>query len=225
MALQLRKLPWRVPALALLGLVLGANAQFVVRFFWMAQEYVRALLFQPRLGSVGEAVRQSRRVTPNDLDAFGHMNNARYLTNMDFARLVWFLRAGWTEKISRPRLGYFRVIGSSVIKYRRELRPFVEYELETECVHYCSRYFYMLQTFRSPRNRDEIYATALVKYVFLRRDRATGTRERVDPREILRVLGLAGFSEERLQHPPSEVARLIESFGQSERKLPPEASK
>jgi acyl-ACP thioesterase len=34
------------------------------------------------------------RVLPLDLDAFGHMNNGRYLQIMDVARTHWMIRTG-----------------------------------------------------------------------------------------------------------------------------------
>ena len=49
------------------------------------------------------------RVLPHDLDAFGHMNNGRYLQIMDVARVEWMMQTGVAGEIRRqgwaPLLG------------------------------------------------------------------------------------------------------------------------
>ena len=69
------------------------------------------------------------RVWPNDLDANMHVNNGRYLSLADIGRLHWFVRAG-AMRIARKQ-GAFPVIGDAIAKFRRELRCFETFELES----------------------------------------------------------------------------------------------
>ncbi len=72
------------------------------------------------------------RVLPNDLDLQGHMNNGVYLSMMDLGRMDLMVRSGvWRELSAR---GYYPVVASSTITYRRSLDPWESYDLESRIV-------------------------------------------------------------------------------------------
>ena len=85
------------------------------------------------------------RVWPHDLDAFGHMNNGRYLQIMDVARAEWMTRVGVVSCMWRQR--WTAVLGGSVIRFRRSLKPFQRYQVRTRLLSWDRRWWYLEHTF------------------------------------------------------------------------------
>jgi len=69
------------------------------------------------------------RVMPHDLDPSLHMNNGRYLAIMDLGRLDLLVRSGLGKAVWRN--GWTPVANTALVRYRRELRLFDRYRLET----------------------------------------------------------------------------------------------
>ena len=91
------------------------------------------------------------RVWPHDLDAFGHMNNGRYLQIMDVARTEWMVRTGvlsamWENKWSA-------VLGGGVTHYRRSLKLAQKYKVRTQLLHWDEQWFFFEHTFLDDRGR------------------------------------------------------------------------
>ena len=85
------------------------------------------------------------RVWPHDLDLAAHMNNGRYLTLMDLGRLDVLVRSGLWRALVKHK---WTPIASAVsIRYRRELRPFQKFRLETRLATWDSTLVVMEQTF------------------------------------------------------------------------------
>jgi len=86
------------------------------------------------------------RVAWRHVDFNLHMNYAAYLEAMEVGRWDWVARAGqlpgWLYRRLRP------LIGSLDIQYRKELRPFARYELETSVVDFDRRAIVFVQVFR-----------------------------------------------------------------------------
>lgn len=91
------------------------------------------------------------RVWPHDLDAFGHMNNGRYLQIMDVARVRWMARTGVLRAMLRSR--WSGVIGGALTRYRYSLRPFQRYRVRTRLVYWDRRWFYFEHTFLDAHDR------------------------------------------------------------------------
>lgn len=91
------------------------------------------------------------RVLPHDLDAFGHMNNGRYLQIMDVARMEWMLRTHVASAIRKNR--WSPVLGGGVIRYRFSLRLFQEYCVQTRLLGWDHRWFYLEHGFLDKRHR------------------------------------------------------------------------
>jgi acyl-CoA thioesterase FadM len=85
------------------------------------------------------------RVWPHDLDPSLHMNNARYLALMDLGRLDILLRTGLWRVVRRRR--WTPVVNAAVIRFRRELRPFESFRLETRVLAWAEATVIMEQTF------------------------------------------------------------------------------
>lgn len=92
-----------------------------------------------------DASRLTFRVWPHDLDLSLHMNNGRYLTLMDLGRIDIMLRSGlWREVWA----GKWTPIASAItIRFRRELRPFQKFRLETRILCWDKTLVVMEQSF------------------------------------------------------------------------------
>ncbi|GAB7038323.1 MULTISPECIES: acyl-CoA thioesterase [Catenuloplanes] len=69
------------------------------------------------------------RVWPHHLDALIHMNNGTYLTLATFARWEFVIRSGYGDIFRR--LGWYGVIAGQVVRYRRGLRLWQRFAVET----------------------------------------------------------------------------------------------
>ena len=120
-----------------------------------------------RLG-IHDVARATFRVLPTDLDVFRHMNNGVYLSIMDLGRLDLLQRSGLWARFDR--LGFYPVVGSETITFRRSLQPWQRYTLETKIIGYDAKAVYVEQRFVVG---GEIYATGFVRGRFLRRSGGT----------------------------------------------------
>ena len=85
------------------------------------------------------------RVWPNDIDFNFHLNNARYLSVMDYGRVRLLARAGLLKPVLKAR--YAPVVGSIWITYRRSLPLWARYTLTSRLACWDERWFYMEQIF------------------------------------------------------------------------------
>ena len=98
------------------------------------------------------------RVWPNDIDLNLHMNNARYLSWMDYGRTRLLARTRLLEHILRSR--WTPLIGAAWVTYRRSLPLFARFTLGSRLVCWDERWFYMEQTFTG---REGLAAVGWVK--------------------------------------------------------------
>jgi len=88
--------------------------------------------FRPRLKVPGDVSRLQFRVLPNDLDLNMHMTNGRYWTIFDLGRLDLILRTGLARVAMRNK--WAPIAGAGTIQFRRELKPFQRFTLETRLI-------------------------------------------------------------------------------------------
>lgn len=74
------------------------------------------------------------RVWLHDLDAIGHMNNGRYLTLMDLGRTDLMLRSGLLRAAVRHK--WTPIASAVLIRFRREMRLFQPFRLESRIVYW-----------------------------------------------------------------------------------------
>ncbi|XP_061109808.1 protein THEM6-like [Conger conger] len=103
--------------------------------------------FQPPVWDVLEEQCVEGRVLPHDMDHMGHMNNARYLRECDFARFALFTRnrmfkAMWALRCSM-------VLGASTIRYRRSLASAEAFQLRSRLLSWDDKAFFLEQRFVS----------------------------------------------------------------------------
>lgn len=92
--------------------------------------------------------RLQMRVWPNDIDFNLHMNNARYLSMMDFGRMHLLARTRILGHIIRSR--WTPLVGAVWMTYRRSLPLFSRFTLSSRMVCWDERWFYIEQTFTGP---------------------------------------------------------------------------
>jgi YbgC/YbaW family acyl-CoA thioester hydrolase len=124
--------------------------------------------------------RTSFRVYPTDLDILRHVNNGKYFSLMDLARIDMITQGGLTRHLCRR--GWIPVVTAETIQLKRSLTLFQAFEIETRVVGWDDQAFVLEQQF----TRDgKTIATAFVRTRFL--SRGAGA---VTPQEILTLLGL-----------------------------------
>lgn len=87
------------------------------------------------------------RVLPNDLDLNGHVNNGRYFTLADLGRLDFVIRTGAARVAIANRA--IPVIGDAVAKFRKDLKPFQRYDLQTRLLGWDDKWTFVEQRFVS----------------------------------------------------------------------------
>ena len=149
--------------------------------------------WRPKLGMPDGVSRLRFRVWPHDLDPSLHMNNSRYLGIMDLGRLDIIIRSGlWRAAVSH---GWIPMLTAALVRYRRELRLFTPYRLETRILAWDDVAVVMEQVFLfDGGTRDgQVAARALVKGGLYDR----GQRQHVP---IARLMGEIGAQAESPPH-------------------------
>lgn len=126
--------------------------------------FLYALLarFRPAIAPPFGVSRLTFRVWPSDLDTSIHMNNGRYLTLMDFGRLDLLVGMGLIGHVIKR--GWTPILSAAKIRYRRELKLWRSFQLDTRIVWWNETLVVMEQRFVSPGKggREVVNAAALV---------------------------------------------------------------
>ncbi len=125
--------------------------------------YVLCAFRRPRLTMPGGTSVVRFRVWPHDLDTSLHLNNGRYLSMMDLGRLDVMVASGlWRAVLAHKWTPIACYIS---IRYRRELRLFQGFRIETRILFWDAASVVMEQVFRfeGGRHDGQIAARALFK--------------------------------------------------------------
>jgi acyl-CoA thioesterase FadM len=117
------------------------------------------------------------RVWPNDLDVLLHMNNGRYFSILDLARVDLMARSGLWPKLKLA--GWYPVVVHESMTFRRSLKVFDRYSVRTTVIGWDEKHMVMEQAFHL--GEVEV-ALAIVKARFLKR-----TGGSVPTAELLRM--------------------------------------
>ena len=114
---------------------LAACAGFFICFdgFYVLRVGVTVLAsrFLLRRVSPLATVRDYGYCAPTDIDLFFHMNNARYVREMDFGRFAFYTRIG----VNMPR--DIRIMQAAMlVRFRKEVTMFMPFVVETRLVHW-----------------------------------------------------------------------------------------
>jgi acyl-CoA thioesterase FadM len=134
------------------------------------------------------------RVRPTDLDWYGHMNNGRYLTNMDLGRTDLAGRAGLLRAFRRERIQ--PVMAGATIRFRRPLEAFQRYELHSRIMGWDDRWTFFEQRFL--RSDGKLAALAFAKVA------VRGADGLVSPADVAALVGW--------QEPSPELPAEVEAW-------------
>lgn len=118
------------------------------------------------------------RVLPTDLDLLMHVNNGIYFSLMDFGRWDMVFRNGVHDTCSRK--DWYAVVAGETIKFKKSLKLWDKFTLQTRIVGSDEKNFFIHQKFIC---RGELMATGLVKVRFLKK-KGGG----VSPEELLKEM-------------------------------------
>ena len=138
--------------------------------------------------SILDAFPTYHRVLPNDLDLLGHMNNGRYFTITDIARIELLIRAGVWQQMKKRKI--YPVMAGETVQFRRPLQPFQRYSILTRTLGWDDRFIYVEHRFQS---KDAIHALMLVRV------RVIGDGSlRISPQQLLGLIDQEGLEEIRM---------------------------
>ena len=147
----------------------------------------------PNKIDVFDTCRTKFRVYPLDLDLNLHMNNGRYLSIMDLGRFDLMLKAGIFWRLMAR--GYYPVVVSESIRFRKSLGLFDGFELLTIIESWDEKDLFIRQTFL---HKGQVIATGYIKGRFRQR----GRKGSVTTAELFELTGKS-FNGPRL----SDLAR------------------
>ncbi|KAJ2941020.1 hypothetical protein O0L34_g13149 [Tuta absoluta] len=137
----------------------------------------------------------------NDIDTLlYHMNNARYLRELDFARADFYERTGLYSNIKAA--GGAVVQAASTIRYRRFLKPFTKFTITSRAIYWDEKTVFMEHEFVGPGG--------FVHAVAVCRQRVIDTSAAAIA-ELLMQLHCAGSC----RPPPSKMPQELELWVQS----------
>ena len=114
--------------------------------------------------------RVTMRVLPTDIDLLGHINNGIYLSLMDLGRMDLMIRTGHWAQLGK--LGWYPVASNVTISYRRSLRTWEKYTLETRMIGFDDKGMFCEQRFV---RGNELYVTGIMRARFLKKSGGTVT--------------------------------------------------
>lgn len=124
------------------------------------------------------------RVLPTDVDVLLHMNNGRYFSLMDLARINIMIRNKVFYTLKKHKI--YPVVASEMIRFRKSLNLFQRFQLSTHILGWDEKFFYIKHHFKY---KGVEYAMSLVKACTLRQSGGS-----VSPMEIMELLGVKNAS-------------------------------
>ncbi|CAK1546667.1 unnamed protein product [Leptosia nina] len=142
-----------------------------------------------------------------------HMNNARYVRELDFARADFYERTGLYSNIKAAGGGILQ--GASTIRYRRYVKPFTKIRITSRAVYWDDRTLFMEHEFIGPGG--------FVHAVALCRQRVIDTSVAAIA-ELLLQLHCGGNCKPYPLKMPAELELWVQSNELSSAKLRPQAA-
>lgn len=131
------------------------------------------------------------RVLPNDLDLLGHMNNGRYFTITDLARIEMLIRAGVWKELRKRNL--MPLMAGETVQFRKPLMPFQNYSIVTKTLGWDDKFVFVEHKFVS---KQGLHALIIVKVRVIGNDRF-----RLAPRQFLGFGNPGEIAETKLNEP------------------------
>jgi acyl-CoA thioesterase FadM len=117
-------------------------------------------------------------VLPTDIDVLKHMNNGRYFSLMDLARIEFMIRNKFYYKLKQYKI--YPVIASEMIRFKKSLLLFQRFQLTTRILGWDDKFFYIIHYFKKD---NEVYALSVIKARMLQQ-----TGNAISPQELLALV-------------------------------------
>lgn len=102
-------------------------------------------------------------VLPTDIDVLMHMNNGRYFSFLDLARINLMIRNNVFSILKKN--GIYPVVASEMIRFKKSLNLFQRFQITTQIIGWDDTFFYIAHQFK---RKKELSALCLVKARMLR---------------------------------------------------------
>ena len=170
------------------------DALYFARFFYFVTKFklLRLLTRRPKHpdADVLQPAIVHGMVLPSHIDYLKHMNNAKYVREMNFGRTMLYLESGLLD-VTR-KLGAGTLIAAISIRYRKSLQLWQRFTLATKILHWDDCAFYLEQRFVG--SEGFTHAIALVKMV------VRSKKERFSPSDIIKMISTR--DEDQIKSPP-----------------------
>ena len=134
------------------------------------------------------------RVWPNDCDLNFHLNDGRYVSLGGLGRVDLITRSGLLRQAYRR--GWFPVVGTVLIRYRKSLQPLERFTLRSRILTWDAKWFYIEHLFE--RRDGSIAARLLVRAVL---------RSKSAPIPSAEALAAIGQTDAVAPPMPEEIAK------------------
>jgi YbgC/YbaW family acyl-CoA thioester hydrolase len=143
--------------------------------------YLLLVVGQRKKVNMLDKVQTPFRVSFTDLDLLMHMNNGKYFSLMDLARLDMMIRCGAAKVLKDNKI--YPVVAAETMVFKKSLKLFNTFYIETQVLGWDEKDFYLEQQFW---REGEMYAKALVKARMLKK-----TGEKLSPADCLTLIGMS----------------------------------
>ncbi len=150
---------------------------------WLRLIWMLLTVWRRRQVSILDASSLPMTVMPNDLDFNGHVNNGRFLTLADVGRMDFVLRSGAAKAAFRMRA--LPIVGDSLAKFRRDLKLFERFELQTRLLGWDDKWTFMEHRFL---RHGRVLGVVVIRGLF------RGPQGPVAPGDFLTAMGLQATS-------------------------------
>lgn len=154
-------------------------------------------------------------VLPSDIDLHMHMNNSKYLREMDFGRTKLYLDSG-LRNMANINVAATLVAAIS-IRYRKSFQLWQRFSLSTKMVHWDDKAVYLEQRFVG--SDGFTYAVAMVKMVM------KSKRGRISPVDAIKMMAAKEGGQVKCPPITPEFECWIESLEKSSESMKNELKK
>jgi thioesterase-3 len=149
----------------------------------------KSFILKEKTGGTGMQHLFDITVRSTDVDFIGHVNNAKYLEYMEWARFDWICQLGLTpEELQRRAI--MPVVVNIVINYRKELRMLEQVQVRSTAVRMGEKSFVIRQELFN--QKEELVCDADVTMVMMD---AKTRRATVLPDEFVRVFSTVSATQ------------------------------
>jgi len=146
---------------------------------WLRLIWMLLTVWRRKRVSVLETSFLRMTAMPNDIDINGHVTNGRYLTLADIGRTDFTLRSGAIKAALTLRA--FPIVGDSLAKFRRDLKPFQRFDLQTRLLSWDDKWMFLEHRFL---RHGRVLGVVVIRGLF------RGPQGPITPGDFLQMMGL-----------------------------------